>query len=165
MADMLAPNPLDPLTLRQTFGAYPTGIALIAAEIDEKPVGMLANSFTSVSLDPPLASMSFARTSTTWPVLSQARQVGISVLQAGNRAHVGLLRRPATHRFDGVDMDTCGDSALLLPRAAATLTAELHSVIEAGDHVMSLFQITGHHRDHDATPLVFHNGQLHELAR
>lgn len=155
---------LDPRALRRTFGAYPAGIALIAADIDGKTVGMLANSFTSVSLDPPLVSVSFAHTSTTWPVLSQAQQVGISILGANDQERANLLRRPTAHRFDGIDMHKSGESTLVLPETAATLTVDRYSDIQAGDHVICLFQVVDHYRADNAPPLVFHSGELHELA-
>ncbi|MFF8675988.1 flavin reductase [Streptomyces sp. NPDC015242] len=62
--------------VRRTFGACPTGLALIAAEVDGHDEAMLANSFTSISLDPPLDSMAFPHTSTTWPQLRQGQELG-----------------------------------------------------------------------------------------
>ncbi|MDF3305310.1 flavin reductase family protein [Rhodococcus sp. T2V] len=156
---------LSTLALRRTFGAYATGVALIAADIDGRRLGMLANSFTSVSLNPPLVSMSFAHTSTTWPALSHARNFGISVLGAGDRERADLLRRPSAERLEGIATRKAGDDALLLPDAAATLMVERHSEIQAGDHVVMLFRVLDHCRDADADPLVFHSGRLHELAR
>jgi flavin reductase (DIM6/NTAB) family NADH-FMN oxidoreductase RutF len=55
---------LEPTDLRRVFGAYPTGVTAVAALIDGVPVGITANSFTSVSLDPPILSVSVAHTST-----------------------------------------------------------------------------------------------------
>jgi flavin reductase (DIM6/NTAB) family NADH-FMN oxidoreductase RutF len=91
--------------MRHTLAGYPTGIAVVAAEVDEVIVGLSANSFTSVSLDPPLVSVSFASTSTSWPVLRRAKRWGISVL--GERAHdvLASLRRPARQRFEGLARD------------------------------------------------------------
>ncbi|MCH8560326.1 flavin reductase family protein [Nesterenkonia sp. DZ6] len=160
---MTRPPLLDPLTLRHTLGAYPTGVALIAAEVQGRTLGMLANSFTSVSLDPPLVSMSFAHTSTTWPTLSQAKRLGISALGAGDAARADLLRRPSTDRFEGIKVHQHEGSAMTLPDAAATFIVERHSEIEAGDHVVAFFAVVDHSRDHQVTPLVFHSGTFHAL--
>lgn len=62
---------LNPRDLRTTFSTYPTGIALTAGHTQGTPAGMLTNSFTTISLDPPLISVSFAKTSTTWPASSR----------------------------------------------------------------------------------------------
>jgi flavin reductase (DIM6/NTAB) family NADH-FMN oxidoreductase RutF len=156
---------LSPLALRNTFGAHPTGIALIAAQVDRQTVGMLANSFTSVSLNPALVSLNFAHSSTTWPVLARAKRLGISLLAAGDREHAQLLQRPAAKRFEGIQMRKVGDGALVLPEAAATLIVDRYSEMEAGDHVVSLFQIVNHSRNEEAPPLVFHSGRMYDLAR
>lgn len=153
----------SPQALRNTFGAYPTGIALIAAEIDGQMVGMLANSFTSVSLAPALVSVSFDHASTTWPLLSHARRLGISLLGAKDREQAMMLRRPASERFLGIKLRKVGDSALVLPDTAATLIVDRYSEFEAGDHVVALFQVVDHARDNTAAPLVFHGGQMHDL--
>jgi flavin reductase (DIM6/NTAB) family NADH-FMN oxidoreductase RutF len=65
---------VTPLTMRHTLAGFPTGIAVVAAQVDGKIVGISANSFTSVSLDPPLVSISFAHTSTSWPALRRAQR-------------------------------------------------------------------------------------------
>lgn len=155
---------LSPQALRRTFGAYPTGIALIAATIDDRPVGMLANSFTSVSLDPPLVSISFDHASTTWPVLSHADRLGISLLGARDHDRALLLRRPTVERFSGIEMAAIGDGALALPDTAATLKVKRHSEFVAGDHVIVVFEVIDHARNAEAAPLVFHDGQMHALT-
>lgn len=65
---------VDKLALRRTFGAFPTGIVLIAATVDGNRAGMLTNSFTTISLDPPLIQLSFDHSSTTWSPLKQAEK-------------------------------------------------------------------------------------------
>lgn len=152
------------LALRHTFGAYPTGIALVAAQVGGRPSGMLANSFTSISLDPPLVAVSFAHTSTTWPTLSQAVHLGISILADGDIERASLLRRPAVERFEGIDLAKVDGGALVIPDTAATLIVRRHSVAEAGDHVIALFQVVDHHRDDTAMPLVFHGGRFGTLT-
>lgn len=68
--------------LRRTFGAFPTGVTLVAAVVDGRAVGLLASSFTSVSLEPPLVSINVGRSSGTWPLLRQAPEWGITVPSA-----------------------------------------------------------------------------------
>lgn len=150
--------------LRRTLGAYATGVVLIAADVDGEVVGMLANSFTSISLDPPLVAMSFAHTSTTWPVLARARRLGISILGAEDRDRAEQLRRPGTERFEGVETQATGDGGVLLTRAAAGLVVERETEVRAGDHVVVLFRVLEHWRSDDSQPLVFHGGTFHHLV-
>ena len=62
----------DPRWLRHVFGAFPSGVAVVAAVVDSTPVGIAASSFTSVSLDPALVSLCIAHTSTTWPLTARS---------------------------------------------------------------------------------------------
>lgn len=149
---------------RRTFGQYPTGVALVGAVVDDAPVGMLANSFTSVSLEPPLVSVSFDRASTSWPSLRSADRVGISLLGEVNLAAAADLRRPADRRFAGVTHTRRPDGALLLPGAVAHLVVALHDVVPAGDHEIALWRVLEHTRDETAAPLVFHRSTLQPLA-
>jgi len=67
--------------LRRVYGAYPTGVAVVAGLVDGRPAGIAASSFVPVSLDPPLVSVCVAHTSTTWPLLGGLPRIGISVLR------------------------------------------------------------------------------------
>ena len=63
----------DAATFRETLGHFVTGVTIITALDGDEPVGMAANSFTSVSLDPPLILFCAAHNSTTWPRIRSAR--------------------------------------------------------------------------------------------
>ena len=71
---------LDQRTLRDAFGAFPSGVVAVAASVKGQLTGIAASSFTSVSIDPPLVSFSIATSSSTWPLLREAEHLGISVL-------------------------------------------------------------------------------------
>ncbi|MBP3089125.1 flavin reductase [Corynebacterium sp. sy017] len=154
---------LDPLELRKTFGLYPTGVALTAGHLDGTPIGMLTNSFTTISLDPPLISLSFAHTSTTWPQLQQLDHIGISILSAHNLETATLLKRPTAQRFDGVEVITHNTGAVVLPDAAAQIFVEKQQEIEAGDHTLTLWKVTDHIHNAHHNPLVFHKGRINTL--
>lgn len=163
-----------PLTLRHALAGYPTGITLVTAESEGRTVGMLANSFTSVSLEPPLVSVAFARTSSTWPALQRAETWGISVLGRQHADLIPALSRPAADRFDGIELARAAespeapdrpDAAPVLPDAVASLTVSLHTEIDAGDHVMALLRVRGVHRDTEQEPLVFYDSRVRHLSR
>lgn len=153
-----------PEVMRHTLAGYPTGIALVTAEVDGRPVGMLANSFTSISLDPPLVSVAFAHASTTWPTLRQAPVWGISVLGDRNAELVRRLSRPGDSRFDGIELERDVDDALVLPEAVATLTVSRETEVEAGDHVLTLLRVRSAHRDTEHDPLVFYDSSVRQLG-
>lgn len=76
---------LDPVRLRTAFGIFPTGVVAVAAEVEGQLTGLAASSFTSVSLAPPLVSVSIANTSRTWPRLRRAASLGVTVLADHHR--------------------------------------------------------------------------------
>ena len=92
---------LDPTALRSAFAAFPSGVVAVAAEVDGKPLGIAASSFTSVSLTPALVSFSVANTSATWPLLRAAGHLGLSVLADHHDAVCAQLAGPAEDRFRG----------------------------------------------------------------
>lgn len=158
MAEVIAPD-----RMRRTLAGFSTGLAVVAAEVDGELVGMLANSLGSVSLDPPLVSLSFARTSTTWPRLRRADRWGISVLGAGQEQVLRDLRRPASSRFDGIEVEL-REQAGFVRGAIATIEAAPWDSVEAGDHTLVLLQVVALDRDEEAEPLVFYGGQVRTLA-
>jgi flavin reductase (DIM6/NTAB) family NADH-FMN oxidoreductase RutF len=155
---------VTPLLFRRVLAGVPTGIAVVAAEVDGTIAGISANSFTSVSLDPPLVSVSFAHTSTSWPVLRRAQRWGLSIL--GEDAHdvLASLRRPATERFADIDTETSPEGAVFVRGALATLSVELHTEVTAGDHVLTLLRVLDLTRDEEQLPLVFFGGGARRLS-
>ncbi len=156
-------KPVAPETLRHVLAGIPTGIVVVAAVTDSGVVGLSANSFTSVSLDPPLVSLSFAHTSSTWPLLRREPRWGLSILGEDQQHVLQALRRPAERRFDRVDMQI-DTGAAFVGGSLAQLTVELDGEIEAGDHVLTLLRVVALDRDIRQRPLVFYSSGAHSLA-
>ncbi|MBF4567210.1 flavin reductase family protein [Plantibacter sp. VKM Ac-2880] len=146
------------------MAGFPTGIAVVAAHVEGRVVGMPANSLVSVSLDPPLVSISFARTSTTWPALRRAPHWGISILEEGQEPVLQRLRRSADERFDDIDLDIGDDGQVLLQGSLATLTGTRYAEVDAGDHVLTLLDVRQLDRGTASRPLVFFDSTIHQLA-
>jgi flavin reductase (DIM6/NTAB) family NADH-FMN oxidoreductase RutF len=147
---------LEPGRLRRVFGAFPSGVVAIAAQVDQAPIGLAASSFTSVSIEPALVSVSVAKSSTTWPVLRRADHLGLSVLAAHHDGACRQLAGPAERRFDALDTSTTGDGAVLLDGAAATFDCTVHQEVDAGDHLLVLLRLHAADERHGVAPLVFH---------
>ncbi|AIY16113.1 flavin reductase [Pimelobacter simplex] len=159
---------LDPAALRQAFGVFPTGVVALAAEVDGRPVGLAASSFTSVSLDPPLVSVSVATTSKTWPDLRRAEQYGVTVLADHHDAVCRQLSGPVDSRFDGVRLSVGEGGAVTLDEGLVRFTCSLYREVEAGDHVLVLLRVRAVEpgAQHDAGhPLVFHRSGFGRLER
>lgn len=95
-------SPVDPLELRQVSGHFATGVTIVTASRDGKPCGLTVNSFTSLSLDPPLVLVCVNRTARSYPCLEAAGQFAVNVLAQGQEE---LSRRFASQeegKFSGL---------------------------------------------------------------
>jgi flavin reductase (DIM6/NTAB) family NADH-FMN oxidoreductase RutF len=149
--------------LRRVLGCLPTGVTVITAFADGAPTGMAANSFTSVSLDPPLILLCPARTSTTWPTIRAAKRFCVNVM--GHR-HEEACRRFALRgadRFAGIGWHgrLCGPG---LDDAVAWVDCELHEEHAAGDHTIAVARVLAIDAAPDAQPLVFFRGRYGTFA-
>jgi flavin reductase (DIM6/NTAB) family NADH-FMN oxidoreductase RutF len=154
---------LDPQRLRQVFGACPTGVAAVAALVDDELVGIAASSFTSVSLSPPLVSVCIAHTSTTWPALRRAVRLGVSILSAGQERAGRQLAGRQAERFADLPWRATDHDAVLLDGAAGWFETSVENEIRAGDHDIVLLRVHDLDADHDISPLVFHASQFRRL--
>lgn len=161
--DTLAQD-LDPTTLRQVFGAFPSGVTAVAGLVAGAPVGMAASSFTSVSLDPPLVSVCIATTSTSWRLLRRTPRIGISVLGDGHQEACRRLAARGVDRFADLHWWATEDGAVLVGGASAWLECSVHREIRAGDHDVVLLAVHGLARDAATAPLVFHGSRFRRLA-
>ncbi len=159
---------LDPERLREAFGVFPSGVVAVAAEVDGRPVGLAASSFTSVSLDPPLVSFSIANTSKTWPDLRRAAHLGVTILAEHHGAVCRQLAGPVEHRFDDVPTTVTPDGAVTLDEGLARFVCSIHREVEAGDHTIVLLLLhavdAGADAADAASPLVFHRSGFGSMA-
>ena len=96
------PTNLNPSSLREAFGYFPSGVIAIAAEVDGTRVGIAASTFVPVSLEPPLVSFCVQNTSTTWPKLKDLPYLGISVLGESHDEAARILADKTGDRFAGL---------------------------------------------------------------
>lgn len=156
----------DSQQLRETFGHFPSGIAALAAEVDGERQILIASSFTvGVSMEPPLVMFAVQKSSSTWPVLSRANHIGISILGGD---HAGLCRQLASkdkaNRFVGVQTETTDGGAVLISGSSIWLECSIYSQHEAGDHDIIIFEVHALYTDKATEPLVFHGSRFRRLV-
>jgi flavin reductase (DIM6/NTAB) family NADH-FMN oxidoreductase RutF len=154
---------LDARELRDALGAFPTGVTAVAAVVNGEPVGLAANSFTSVSLDPAIVSVCIAHSSTTWPTLRTADRLGVSVLGAHQESVCRQLSARDRDRFAALEWRRTDDGAIFLSGTSAWLDTSIDQQIAAGDHDIVLLRVHGFGIDSNVTPLVFHASQFRRL--
>jgi flavin reductase (DIM6/NTAB) family NADH-FMN oxidoreductase RutF len=155
---------LDPRALRDAFGVFPSGVVAVAAEVDGMLTGLAASSFTSVSLDPPLVSVSIARTSLTWPYLRRANHLGVTILAEHHGQVCRQLAGPIETRFEDLSLTKSSDGAVTLDDGIAHFDCTIYREVEAGDHLVVLLQLHSVAQSEGGQPLVFHRSGFGRLA-
>ncbi|MFZ3469625.1 flavin reductase family protein [Streptomyces sp. 4.24] len=142
--------------MQSVLSSFCTGVAVITArEAGGRPVGMAVQSFSSVSLDPPLVCFCPARTSTTWPGIQAAGAFAVNILAADQR---DLCRRFAVtggDKFAGVAWRAGGNGAPLLDGVLASVACDLEAVLDGGDHAIALGRVTALAAHREGAPLLY----------
>ncbi len=133
---------LDPRALREAFGAFVTGVTIVTARDDAgKPVGFTANSFTSVSLDPPLLLICLARTSRNFATMTGTKNFAVNILSENQKDLSNTFARPVEDRFATAAWADAPQGSPVFADVAAWFECTMQDVIEAGDHVILLGRI------------------------
>jgi flavin reductase (DIM6/NTAB) family NADH-FMN oxidoreductase RutF len=152
----------DSAAFRRALGSFATGVTLITTDSADGPVGIVANSFASVSLAPPLVLWSPAKSSKRFAYFAHAQRFAIHVMAADQRAICDAIIASKTavtqipHR-----LSHCG--LPLIDGALATFECSLFASHDAGDHVIVIGQVTKAHHTTGA-PLVFAGGQYGDFT-
>jgi flavin reductase (DIM6/NTAB) family NADH-FMN oxidoreductase RutF len=155
------PNFFDPATdalaFRHALGAFGTGVTVVTVATPEGPVGITANSFASVSLDPPLVLWSPAKSSRRFNMFHGAPHFAIHVLGADQRDIAAGFTRPSDG-FDGLDWARSTEGTPLIEGCLARFECALHAAHDGGDHEIIVGRVlrvsTG-----DGAPLIFQGGR------
>nr|WP_295770384.1 flavin reductase [Rhodoferax sp.] len=149
----------DKRTLRDAFGSFATGVTIVTTSgPDGANIGLTANSFSSVSLDPPMVLWSLARSSSNIEAFRNSGHFAVHILSAEQEALSARFASKVLDRFEGLAIDRGPDSIPMLPDCMARFTCKLAYQYEGGDHVIFVGEIVDF--GHSARkPLVFHGGR------
>lgn len=157
--EMVSVQESDPRALRNLLGQFATGVTVITTlGIDGRNVGMTANSFSSVSLDPPLVLWSISRSAPSLGDFLAASHFAINVLSAAQHDISGHFARGAADKFADIDYQTGAGGVPLLEGVIASLVCRNVTQYEGGDHLIFLGQVE-QYRNSGGEPLIFHAGQ------
>ena len=131
----------DARAFRDALARFATGVAFVTARPDGEPFGLVVNTLTSVSLEPPLVSFSPARSSLTWTRMRRAGRFGVSVLGRQHERFAKRATRPGTDRFAGLDWKLGPGGVPLLTDALATIECEIVAEHPTGDHWIVVGQV------------------------
>lgn len=156
----------DSRAFRQALGCFPTGIAVITAAGGDAHLGITVNSFTSVSLDPPLVLWCIDRRSRRYPSFAQAPGFTVSILGSGHKAVSARLAGQGEHSLDGIELVPTELGPPGLADSLAIFECARESVQDAGDHALLIGRVLRFHRNDSAgAPLVYFQGRYGALAQ
>jgi flavin reductase (DIM6/NTAB) family NADH-FMN oxidoreductase RutF len=153
-------------SLRDAFGQFATGVTVVTTRCNQgQPIGVTANSFASVSLDPPLVSWCLDKSSTRFSEFTDAKHFTISVLTADQQETSSLfaMRSWDSTVFDDVEWFEGPNQVPQIPNVSARFHCETVHLYEGGDHIIIVGAVLEHESEADQ-PLVFFQGDYRQLG-
>lgn len=153
----------DPKEFRNALGQFATGVTVITTlDKDGNKVGMTANSFSSVSLDPMLVLWSIAKTAGAFEIFNEADHFAIHVLNADQQQVSNQFASKAVDRFEGIDCNVGHGGVPLLTDYSAVFQCDTEARYEGGDHIILVGRVVDFdYKSH--APLLFHAGRYADL--
>lgn len=156
---------IDSRELRDALGRFATGVCVITTvSRDGKPLGLTANSFASVSLDPPLVLWSLQNNSEVYDIYSAPEYYAINVLGAEHEALSNRYAKKGDHLMDPDHFSTGVFGSPLVHDALVSFECELHAAHQGGDHLIIVGRVLDMQSRTGGDPLLFFGGAYRALA-
>jgi flavin reductase (DIM6/NTAB) family NADH-FMN oxidoreductase RutF len=150
--------------LRNALGRFPTGVAVITTRTAEgKAEGLTVNSFSALSLDPPLILWSLGRNAKSLPGFLSAGHFVINVLAAHQADLSHRFATPSADKFAGVETRPGMGGCPTLAETLACFECQTHQILDAGDHVLFI-GLVARFGYRDGAPLAFSAGQYASIS-
>jgi len=162
MTSQVTSAAFDTAAFRRALSNFATGVTVMTACHAGRKTGMTANSFNSVSLQPPLILWSIVKTARSYEVFEQASHFAVNVLAADQMALSNHFARYSEDKFEGIEVETAAGGTPLLPGCAARFVCEKYQCVDGGDHWILLGKVI-HFDDFARSPLLYHQGAYSAL--
>ena len=158
------PEQIDIKQFRNTLGSFMTGVTVVTTKTrDGNLKGFTANSFTSVSLDPPLVLVCLANSSLNYDDFTENDSFAVNILAEDQRSLSNTFASPVEDRFADISVNTKVTGSPIIANSLAYLDCELHDTSVAGDHVILIGRVVDFDST-DANPLGYFKGSYVELG-
>jgi flavin reductase (DIM6/NTAB) family NADH-FMN oxidoreductase RutF len=140
---------------------FTTGVAIITAQHQGKPIGVTINTLTSVSLDPPLVLFCLGKKRVVFPAFSECTHIAIHILSAGQQDLCRAFANPLSPPWEGMTYEMSKTGCPLLPHSLGILLCRREQTYAGGDHVVFLNHVEDIHwedTEEEKTPLVYFQG-------
>lgn len=140
----------DPKDFRRALGMFGTGVTIVTTRTaDGLPIGITANSFNSVSLEPPMVLWSLAKSAYSLPIFQSADTWNVHILAQSQEALSNRFARAGEDKFAGLALDSAAHEAPLLPGCSARFQCKTAFQYDGGDHIIFVGEVLAY----DSTPL------------
>jgi len=154
---------MDSRAFRNALGCFPTGVAVVTAAGSDSHFGITVNSFTSVSLDPPLLLWCMDRRSRRHDVFAKALGFTVSILGTDHKEVSSRLARPGEHSLDDIALIETELGPPALANSLAVFECAVEKMVEAGDHTILLGRVLRFSCPSASAPLVYFRGKYSAL--
>lgn len=156
---------MDAQEFRRTLGQFATGVTVVTAvnEAGEK-IGLTANSFSSLSLEPPLILVCIDNKSDSLSAFRKDVPFTVNILTKEQEDICWAFAKKGTDKFNGIEYAVTNDGVPYFPNNVATLHCNVYENFQAGDHVIVTGFVCDIHYDENVDPLLFFRGKITELA-
>jgi 3-hydroxy-9,10-secoandrosta-1,3,5(10)-triene-9,17-dione monooxygenase reductase component len=156
----------DDRSYRDTMGQFATGVVVVTGCVENRPAGFSAQSFVSLSLDPPLVAVCPARTSTSWPKVRASGSFCINILGEHQKPICDLFARSGGDKFQTVAWRPGITGSPVLDDVLAYIDCSLVAEHDAGDHVIAVGRVRDLRMLNAAyAPLLFFRGAYGRFSR
>ena len=151
---------LDPEQLRHAMRAWTTGVAVVTATHDGQQYGMTVNSFTSISLEPPLISVVMKQLTHTHDLVVKSNEFSVTILASDQKELSDRFAGKLAHvhdRFDGLQTETLSIDAPLIRGGMAYFNCRVVNAIPVGENTLFVAEVIAARGEGEGDPLVYHN--------
>jgi 4-hydroxyphenylacetate 3-hydroxylase, reductase component len=151
--------PVDPRQFRNALGAFATGVTVVTTRGPRgELVGNTANSFTAVSLEPPLVLWSLGKTAYSIKAYLSTDHFAVNVLREGQQDLSARFSRQLGDKWEGIEHETWETGCPILPNALAVFECKTAYTYQGGDHVIFVGEVLNYDFDAHGRPLIFWGG-------
>lgn len=151
----------DVQKFRNALGRFATGITVVTSKKSgEEPIGITVNSFSSVSLEPPLVLFSLGQSGHHCQEFLEAGAFAINVLSADQRHLCDRFASPLEDRFEGIPYEVGENGSPTFKDCLAIFECKIYATHEAGDHLIFVCEVTNVISEGESNALLFHKGNF-----
>lgn len=145
---------------RNTLGHFATGVTVITTTLGEEFIGMTANAFSSLSIDPPLILVCIDKRANTMKALKENHPFVVNILQEEQQKLSSIFATRSIDKFSHAPYSISEAGVPILDNNLATIECTVHNILEGGDHYIVTGLVTNASYNETMQPLLFFRGQL-----